>query len=75
MEQGVMVENPRRKIDVQSQAVSCISGGDGLPEVRCPKCDRLWFKGVLVGEIRCRCKFMVVFTVEATPIDDQPRKN
>ena len=33
-----------------------------LPEVRCPQCRRLLFKGVLLGEIRCeRCGALVKF--------------
>jgi len=64
-----------RPYNVQNQPVGCISTDESLPEVRCPRCDRLWFKGRLIGEIRCRCKFTMSFTVEAKPIDDEHPKN
>jgi uncharacterized protein (DUF983 family) len=33
-----------------------------MPEVRCPQCRRLLFKGILLGEIRCeRCGALVKF--------------
>jgi hypothetical protein len=51
------------KFDVQRQPVSCIRTGNreqapsDLPEVRCPKCKNLQFKGwIEVGEIEIRCR-------------------
>lgn len=31
------------------------------PDVRCPACRRLLFRGQLVGEIRCRCGYLMRF--------------